>query len=127
MDYYEILGMPRDASPREIRSAFRRLARSAHPDVSGNPDAARFRGIETAYAVLSDSRKRDAYDRSLNRHVPVRAVSNRRRPPEAVYKVFPGRRDPFSRIEEIYSTDPGTPDDFDHFAAWILSFFSRHS
>jgi molecular chaperone DnaJ len=63
-DYYETLGIPRGASESEIKSAFRRLARQYHPDVSQEPDAEeKFKEINEAYAVLSDQEKRDAYDR----------------------------------------------------------------
>jgi len=63
-DYYEILGVPRNASNEELKSAFRRLARQYHPDVNKAPDAEEsFKEINEAYAVLSDSEKRAAYDR----------------------------------------------------------------
>lgn len=63
-DYYEVLGVPRNASPDEIRVAFRKLARQYHPDVSQEPNAEeRFKEINEAYAVLSEPDKRAAYDR----------------------------------------------------------------
>lgn len=63
-DYYQILGVKRDASEKEIRSAFRKLARQYHPDVNkDNPDAGmRFREINEAHEVLSDPEKRKMYD-----------------------------------------------------------------
>lgn len=64
-DYYETLGVRRDAPQEEIKRAFRRLARETHPDANpGDPGAEeRFRHIAEAYEVLSDPQKRAAYDR----------------------------------------------------------------
>ncbi|HEV8259389.1 MAG TPA: DnaJ domain-containing protein, partial [Burkholderiales bacterium] len=62
-DYYEILGVGRDASADQIRSAYRKLARQLHPDVNKAPDAAkRFGEVQEAYDVLSDQEKRKTYD-----------------------------------------------------------------
>ena len=63
-DYYELLGVPRDADDQTIKKAFRRLARQHHPDVSEHPEAeARFREVTEAYEVLSNSETRALYDR----------------------------------------------------------------
>src|ERR687896_67667 len=63
-DYYDILGVGRAASDREIKTAFRRLARELHPDVSEDPDAdERFKEVVEAYEVLSRSETRQLYDR----------------------------------------------------------------
>jgi len=62
-DFYDILGVPRNASLDEIKAAFRRLARQYHPDVSKEADAEeRFKEINEAYGVLSDTEKRARYD-----------------------------------------------------------------
>src|SRR5512140_2751415 len=63
-DYYEVLGVGRDADEQTIKKAFRQLARKLHPDVSEEPDAeARFREVSEAYEVLSNAETRELYDR----------------------------------------------------------------
>ena len=63
-DYYEVLGVPRDATPEQIKKAYRRLAMKYHPDVADAPDAAeKFKQIGEAYEVLHDPNKRSMYDR----------------------------------------------------------------
>ena len=63
-DYYQTLGVPRGADEKEIKSAYRKLARKNHPDVNPNDKAAesRFKEISEAYDVLSDPEKRKLYD-----------------------------------------------------------------
>src|ERR671923_2988153 len=64
-DYYAVLGVPKNASPAEIKKAYRKLAQQHHPDTAkGDPAAEeRFKEIAAAYDVLSDQEKRGAYDR----------------------------------------------------------------
>ena len=63
-DHYDVLGVSRDASPEEIKKAYRRLARELHPDVNDSPEAVdRFKSVTHAYEVLSDPSSRAQYDR----------------------------------------------------------------
>jgi len=63
-DYYEVLGIKRDAKPEEIKKAYRRLARKYHPDVNPGDKASeeRFKLTTEAHDVLSDPKKRKVYD-----------------------------------------------------------------
>ncbi|KAL0422892.1 UNVERIFIED_CONTAM: Chaperone protein dnaJ 11, chloroplastic [Sesamum latifolium] len=66
---YELLGIPATATGREIKAAYRKLARTCHPDVVAfpqrNKSATEFMEIHTAYSTLSDPHKRAIYDRDL--------------------------------------------------------------
>jgi curved DNA-binding protein len=67
-DYYEVLGVPRDADTEDIRRAYRKLARENHPDINKDPEAEdRFKEISEAYEVLRDEERRRQYDR-VGRH-----------------------------------------------------------
>ena len=62
-DYYDVLGVPRDADDAEIKRAFRRLAQRHHPDVDKDDGAeTRFKELNEAYRILSDRQRRTAYD-----------------------------------------------------------------
>lgn len=69
-DYYEVLGVARDAPAADIKKAYRKLAHKYHPDVSSDPEGeAKFKDVAEAYATLKDDEKRAAYDQ-LGRHRP---------------------------------------------------------
>ena len=62
-DLYAVLGVARDATPEEIKRAYRKLARELHPDVNPDPETQdRFKGVTAAYEILSDADKRQMYD-----------------------------------------------------------------
>jgi molecular chaperone DnaJ len=91
-DYYETLGVQRDASQEDIKRAYRALARKYHPDVSDDPNAEeRFKDVNAAYEVLSDPEKRTMYDR-YGKDVP----------PGFGGFDFGGMRDPFDIFTEVF-------------------------
>jgi len=92
-DYYATLGVDRNASPEEIKKAYRQLARKYHPDVSSEPDAEeRFKEVNAAYEILSDSDKRSMYDRYGSDGPPGFGGFD-----------YGGVRDPFDIFSEVFS------------------------
>src|ERR1700693_5130877 len=63
-DYYELLGVPKKANTKDIRTAFRKLARKYHPDLNPGDKSSeeKFKQLQEAYDVLSDAKKRQMYD-----------------------------------------------------------------
>jgi molecular chaperone DnaJ len=70
-DYYRILKIPRDASASEIRDAYRRRARSTHPDMSGSENSGAFLDVQEAWETLGAAKSRQAYDQALSRATPA--------------------------------------------------------
>jgi curved DNA-binding protein len=109
-DYYQTLGVPRDAKADDIKKAFRKLARKYHPDVSRERDAeARMKDVNEAYAVLSDPEKRAAYDRLGSGYSPGQEF----RPP-------PGWDAPFE-----FSTRGAPPGEEADFSDFFSEIFGR--
>uniref|UniRef100_A0A8C2IAY3 DnaJ heat shock protein family (Hsp40) member B2 n=1 Tax=Cyprinus carpio TaxID=7962 RepID=A0A8C2IAY3_CYPCA len=111
VDYYDVLGVSRNASPDDIKKAYRKLALRWHPDK--NPDnkeeaETKFKEIAEAYEVLSDRSKRDAYDRYGRSDMPSSGPGGSSFPddfpgfsftfrsPDEVFREFFGGQDPFA-------------------------------
>ena len=76
-NFYEVLGLAVGAKPEDVKAAFRKLAKSSHPDINADDSTAeeRFKEVNQAYEILSDSQKRAAYDLGLKHKL---AASHRR-------------------------------------------------
>jgi curved DNA-binding protein len=89
MDYYSILGVPRSASPEEIKKAYKKLAMKHHPDRGG--DSAKFKEINEAYSTLSDPQKKAEYDNPQ---------------PQMNFGGFPPGFDPFNDFGSMFGFNP---------------------
>lgn len=99
--YYAILGISPDASTREIKNAYRRLAKRYHPDHEGG-DSRKFRDLQEAYSVLADAEKRRRYEQQRSGQ-PVRVrVSRPRYTSQAQAEPLIPEHNPLSRV-----TGPG--------------------
>jgi curved DNA-binding protein len=99
-DYYEVMGVARDASPEDVKRAYRRLARKYHPDVSKEKDAEeRFKEVGEAYEVLRDPEKRAAYDQ-LGRY---QSGQEFRPPPDWEARFGPGGLDDVLDLGDLFA------------------------
>ncbi|XP_056242187.1 dnaJ homolog subfamily B member 9a [Seriola aureovittata] len=99
-DYYDILGVPKDASERQIKKAFHRLAMKYHPDKNKSPDAeVRFREIAEAYETLSDETRRREY----NQFGDTSAYSTQGRHTQGTHQPFSFNFDDIFKDFDIYS------------------------
>jgi len=110
-DYYGVLGVDEDATPQEIRSAYRRRAKECHPDCA-DVGSAPFRALQEAYEILSDPSLRQAYDRqqaesrlpvSPDRAVWPEPMRARRSPVEPLVPSRPAFRQERSFLDESFS------------------------
>lgn len=115
MNYYDTLGVPGNASGNTIRTAYRRLARRYHPDVSGSASVEKFRQVQEAYETLGESSRRHAYDVSLQqraRPIYVTVIHSARSTSNAEPLVAPRtdlRPNAFVELDQI----------FGHFLRWF--------
>lgn len=94
-DYYEVLGVPRDADAETIKKAYRKLARKHHPDVAKAADSeARFKEVAEAYATLKDPEKRAAFDQ-LGAHRPGEEFT----PPRGWQHAFAEQGEAFAGVD----------------------------
>lgn len=120
-DYYEILGVSKDASAEEIKKVYRRLARQYHPDLNPGNKAAeeKFKDIGEAYEVLSDSAKRSQYDQ-FSRYWKQKGFAGGKQPPKA--KQWEDRSNDRSSNQDL---DPSQFADFESFVNQVIGVGNR--
>jgi curved DNA-binding protein CbpA len=126
MNYYLLLGVPRDADAETIRSAFRVLARRYHPDAGEGSSAERFREILAAYETLNNPTRRCHYDRALQeRPVPRPRVVEPLRAQAAPEPMFSRQREVVRKHSTYSSLGPRHLDELidELFQAWDEMFF----
>ena len=104
-DYYEALGISRSAEEKEIRSAYRKLARKFHPDVNPNDKAAesRFKEVNQAHEVLSDPEKRKKYDKYGDRWEMADQIEEANRRGGGGFRAAPGAES-FGDFGSVFDT-----------------------
>ncbi|MEA5513532.1 J domain-containing protein [Nodularia sp. UHCC 0506] len=119
-DYYEILGITKDASGEEIKKVYRRLARQYHPDLNpGNKEAEeKFKDIGEAYEVLSDTARRSQYDQ-FSRYWKQKGFVNNKAPKA---KTWAGSSNGRSSTKDV---DPGQFNDFESFINQVVGVGNR--
>ena len=108
-EYYQVLGLTRDADQKEIKQAYRKLALRFHPDKNNAEDAEeRFKEIGEAYEVLSDECKKAAYEASLvsERSSSWKPEQGRSNFSSGAGPTFSHNYDPFSTFNRVFATDP---------------------
>lgn len=108
--HYGVLGLSRDASEQQIKDAYRRAARSTHPDLGGSPEL--FHIIAEAYEILADPAKRATYDRSIGStgRAPARAAGGRAAGGRAAPGPAAPGPEPHTRLPEyVPPFSPGNP------------------
>lgn len=103
MNRYDVLGLKDNATPEEIKKAYRKLASKTHPDRNGEEMTPLFRSVQDAYETLSNPAKRAAYDRELN-NVPAPQPE-----PAAHYGPQPGHREETVRQATYEPDTPARP------------------
>jgi len=124
-DYYEILGVPKDASNEEIKKVYRRLARQYHPDLNPGNKAAeeRFKIIGEAYEILSDSTRRSQYDQ-FSRYWKQKGFNGNKQTPRT--KNWAENRSN-GRTGSNQDVNPGEFSDFESFINQVIGVSSRQS